>query len=129
MYFSPSTKAIMKFWPFPLYCSYSQNKRLTQCFLDFAACNDLSLVNYDHYNVVVKCLLGTLEFWITNKYYAWASNGMLTLADKSVAPIKWKDVMPSRYAMMKMRKAIKPLLAKGKVDEEFNDFPYPFKEQ
>lgn len=96
---------MFKFWPFPLLRNNGTSPGLSKLFMEFAAAPDLHICRQESHHIVVACSKGELRFWSANRYYAWASEGSLTAAGKTVA---WQDEMPSRYAVRAMRKAIEP---------------------
>lgn len=101
----------MKLWPFPIFRIYKTNERLTEIFLKFVESETLELVMADQYYTVVKCEHGTLKVWTANRFYAYASKGIFT--DISGEIYRWCDIMPSRYAVRKMHKAILKLNPKN----------------
>lgn len=94
---------MFKFWPFPLLRNYGTSHDLSKLFMEFAEAPDLHICRQEPHHIVVACSKGELRFWSANRYYAWANEGSLTAAGKTIA---WRDEMPSRYAMRAMRKAI-----------------------
>lgn len=98
---------MFKFWPFPLLRYRSTSKSLSRLFLDFAEAPDLHLVGSDEYYTEVKCSLGLLRFWSANGAFACASNGVAKLQGRN---FEWRQVMPSRYAVRAMQKALDRVL-------------------
>lgn len=101
----------MKFWPFPIVRNYEENACLTALFLMFAKSKNLKIIARDRHYIVVKTEHGTLKFWSANMFYAWASDGEYQAIDGRRQ--KWFSVMPSRYAVRVMRKALRHRLVEG----------------
>lgn len=94
----------LKFWPFPLSRVYKTSEWLTSAFLEFASADDLVIESGDTYRIRVSCSLGSMRFWVANKFYGYANQGSLMLADG--VRVEWGDAMPSRYAVREMEKAL-----------------------
>ena len=94
---------MFKFWPFPVMRNYSTAPSLSRLFLEFESAPDLQILENDYHNVTVVCSKGTLHFWDSNRFYAWASSGSLTANGRTV---HWSDEMPSRYAVRAMYQAL-----------------------
>jgi hypothetical protein len=94
----------MKVWPFPILRNYGTDEGLTELFLRFAADETLEVTETDAYYMTVKGTHGKLRFWCANKWYAWAQDGTYTMPDGRKAG--WRNEMPSRWAVKKMREAL-----------------------
>jgi hypothetical protein len=95
----------MKFWPFPLIRNYMTDDALSVLFEQFAADPSLEVLSEEAYRIKLRGRLGVLEFWNANRWYAWASNGTFHPVGKTDNHMIWADVMPSRWAVRRMRKA------------------------
>lgn len=85
---------------------YPRNKDLTRLFEAFlndsefnmeALRNPVSYVAYEH---IATSSLGTLVFWTSNKYYAYAMCGKFTAKDGTI--LKWDNEMPSRWVIARL---------------------------
>jgi hypothetical protein len=95
----------MDIWPFPLLRNYATDRVLTELFFRFAK-SEFRIVFDDPYTLKLKSNLGELNIWNSNRYYAWAMEGVFTPAIAELSKITWKDRLPSRAAVRQLRKAI-----------------------
>jgi len=93
-----------KVWPFPLLRNYSTSEALSSLFFDFAESGPVLSDSSNEYWIVVTSPLGTLKFWGSNKYYAWANCGDFVSVDGIRS--SWYGEMPSRAAVRAMARGI-----------------------
>ena len=108
---------LFRWWPLPIVRNYKTSSELTELFLDFLNCPELSVSSEStQYHIIVECSLGKLTFWGENRYYAYGSPGEYIANDGTIFP--WKDEMPSRYAIRKMARKINPVVRNLYKDED-----------
>lgn len=95
----------MKFWPFPVIRIRPTDDALSRLFIDFSQAPDLEILPLSPYRSKATCSIGSLEFWDSNRWYGWASDGAFTSPNGRRQ--EWKQFMPSRYAARKFAKVLK----------------------
>lgn len=93
---------MFKFYPLPIIRIFRESKNLTKLILMFFESPDCHIVEQGDYHTTIKSKHGTIKFWSANKYYGYAHQG--EYIDSHGKKHTWNDVMPSRYAVMKMKK-------------------------
>jgi len=91
----------MKFWPFPVMRNYGSSPGVDALFDRVLNDSEVEITNNDGYYTTLSCSFGTLTFWTANKYYAYANQGEFKA--KNGKSFQWKDEMPSRWMVRKIR--------------------------
>lgn len=81
---------------------YSENTTVTK-FFELILSKEWNTVQVGAYEATIKGDGFTLTFWVANKYYGYASNGILNVAGETIT---WNSCAPSTSVMYKMMKAI-----------------------
>ena len=90
-------------WPFPLLRNYPTSESLSSIFLEVAN-SKLEVLDTIRGRTTIRCPLGKITFWSDNPYYAWASEGSIVYPSGKV--VRWRNIMPSRWAVRQMVRAI-----------------------
>jgi hypothetical protein len=96
---------MLKMYPFPIFRNVRTDPDLTKLVLSFLEQTDLKVTrSSDDYYGYLTTKEGTLTFW--NKNYPYAYANQRVFRDRAGVVKEWWGCMPSRYAVLKLKKAM-----------------------